>query len=1126
MGSSVGREVRVITANLNGYLKRKGAVAQLIMEKVEIIGIQESHSTWAGSMKFGGYKVFESNSISETRRGVALLIRDGIFDSIKIAARHRGSEIFVTAKLDKVDFLIGSVHVHIEDRDKELLQLAAFLNERRETYKIVVGDFNTDLEEEEEKTIMDGGLLPCGKGKISQFLLDTGMVCGKFFELPWTKDSKTYDYIMVSAGLAQRLNFTQVRLDISSSDHHPVQSMLTLDNVNGYVNKYLEAKKLVAAKEDILKALPVFRDVARDWKENVEMAVEMVVGETLVTSRLIFEPKVRQNGFWFTGEMEEKLLEIHKLKIACRGGGNMEFKKLLNVRQVELEDLWRQELDEKARDMYECLEMDRVVCPSDFWKNMNRMSGKQGSRQQVTRIVNAEGEVLYGSEAMEAVEDRLVFLIKENPEWHVQWVLDRIERSTVHFGGLLSDMEKSILWGDALKMFDVEEIHRGIAGAKNNKAPGLDGWRSELLKIVDNDEIICKGIASTFDDVISGGHVPVDWQRARIVPIPKSGNPEDVKNWRGITLLCVVYKIFAALLARRIVAVLQRNEMMASEQFGFTQGKSTVDAAGLLVEILQRRWNGKCCHCFFLDISKAYDSVHPAALRYALTTFKMPERLISVILKLYASYEVTTKNETRERITWKTANCGVRQGCTLAPLLFIMLINGLIESVAALGGIQHPVGIKVPGYKQYAVKRGGHRKRFSQIWYADDAVMFAESQSELIMMAQHTNDYLEWMGMRMNQDKSKQMRFGGCRAGDCQSEMRINQKLIEEVQKFVYLGLEVSRVHLIPRMAGHRVKATKAALRNLGIWFQKNSKISAGARLMYLNAQITSVALYGVIVWAQHKGALQEIVRLTSEWTRRICGFHACSSSGLTLLESHGTIASIEGRRRQMKWIYNTIHDENRIREQVWLHELIVNRRGNVDTWINEAIEWGREELGIDILTIGGAQLIDEKVEEYVVKTWSKSCGSERNVQRYMTLYYKDMLWQSKQLMKLQKYEVGRQTLMQFRIGDFWSSKMIRLTEGGKELSDADTLRECLFCRMGDETIRHCLIECREWQRSRDVWFEKFTRCEPKFGKMLDEEKEMMILKGTHMDASMGYLQELMKERVVARANLVLIQGS
>ena len=227
------------TLNMNGYEKRLLAIEKMVLEDIEIITLQETHKTWVGNVKRKGYLTFESTSVSEPRRGVALLIKEGIFDEVKTAVRHLGSEIFVTAKLDKLVFLIGSVHIHFEKREYDLNALADFMCKRKEPFRLVAGDFNTDVQKEEEGELMKEGLLPKGCGIMSMFLQKTSMVCGRYTDLTWTKGDNTYDYILVSAEMSDKLQFTCVRLDVQSSDLHTAQAMMEIDVASEQVNQYI-----------------------------------------------------------------------------------------------------------------------------------------------------------------------------------------------------------------------------------------------------------------------------------------------------------------------------------------------------------------------------------------------------------------------------------------------------------------------------------------------------------------------------------------------------------------------------------------------------------------------------------------------------------------------------------------------------------------------------------------------------------------------------------------------------------------------------------------------------------------------------------------------------------------------
>src|SRR3984957_4564941 len=104
--------------------------------------------------------------------------------------------------------------------------------------------------------------------------------------------------------------------------------------------------------------------------------------------------------------------------------------------------------------------------------------------------------------------------------------------------------------------------------------------------------------------------VPKDWARGVIVPIYKEGDRENVDNYRGITLLSVVGKLYMSILNNRVSRWVEREKKIVEEQGGFREKRSTSEQIFVLKEtILGRRREKKRTFCCFLDIRKAYDTV-------------------------------------------------------------------------------------------------------------------------------------------------------------------------------------------------------------------------------------------------------------------------------------------------------------------------------------------------------------------------------------------------------------------------------------------------------------------------------------------------------------------------------------
>ena len=204
--------------------------------------------------------------------------------------------------------------------------------------------------------------------------------------------------------------------------------------------------------------------------------------------------------------------------------------------------------------------------------------------------------------------------------------------------------------------------------------------------------------------------VPSEWLKGVIFPIMKKGDKNDMRNYRGISLLSVVGKVFAVILNNRLTE--WGEGVLVEEQFGFRAGRGCRDPLFVLREVVKNRGR-KTVYACFMDIKKAYPSVWRDGLWWKLWRMGVRGRMWRVLKKWNDRRECGVVWE-GVVTDWFGMEVGVVQGCPLSPLLFSFYINDLAKEIKVKGG---------------AVKYG--EVRVAVLMYADDMVLLADTKDGL-----------------------------------------------------------------------------------------------------------------------------------------------------------------------------------------------------------------------------------------------------------------------------------------------------------------------------------------------------------------------------------------------------------
>ena len=294
------------------------------------------------------------------------------------------------------------------------------------------------------------------------------------------------------------------------------------------------------------------------------------------------------------------------------------------------------------------------------------------------------------------------------------------------------------------KKISKHEILTALKDMKPNKSPGSDGLTcSFYLKFFHLlGDTLCDVINLAFDN----GELSESQKLSYITLICKDDSRSDeMKCYRPISLLNIDYKIISKVISQRLGTVLPR--LIHLDQTCAVKGRSIFDNVHLLRNISDYIDQKNLSACFIsLDQEKAFDRVSWSYLYDTMKAFGFDDNFVKWIRLLYTdiSSSVIVNNFISESFSLER---GVRQGCPLSPLLYVICLEPFANKIRNLDEIK---GLKLPGSNLEA--------KFSA--YADDSLGILTTDASI-------RHYFHWVklfgrvsGSKINYDKSKGLFLG------------------------------------------------------------------------------------------------------------------------------------------------------------------------------------------------------------------------------------------------------------------------------------------------------------------------------------------------------------------------------
>ncbi|CAH1252113.1 OBSCN [Branchiostoma lanceolatum] len=473
----------------------------------------------------------------------------------------------------------------------------------------------------------------------------------------------------------------------------------------------------------------------------------------------------------------------------------------------------------------------------------------------------------------------------------------------------------------------LDELNKAIDSLSTGKAPGSDAIPPDLLKhcktvlLLPLHELLCQ--------CWKEGAVPQDMRDSKIVTLYKSkGERSDCNNYRGISLLSVVGKVYAKVVLARLQRLAER--VYPESQCGFRANRSTIDMIFSLRQLQEKcREQNMPLYIAFIDLTKAFDMVSRDGLFKILPKIGCPPKLQSLIESFHTNMKGTVLYSGNLSEPFDIRG-GVKQGCVLAPTLFGIFFALLLKQ--AFGTATEGIYLRTRSdgrlfnLNRLKAKTKVREALIRDLLFADDAGLAAHTEQGLQSLMDRFSRACNDFGLIISLKKTEVL------GQDVEAPLAITigDHELKAVNHFTYLGSTASNNLSLDKEIDKRIGKAATTLARLTTRVWENPKLSVKTKMAMYNACVLSTLLYGSETWstyakqenrlnAFHMRCMRRILGIS--WKDKVTNTEVLSRAGLptmfTLL-----------RQRRLRWLGHVRRmEDGRIPKDLLYGELISGKR-------------------------------------------------------------------------------------------------------------------------------------------------------------------------------------------------------
>ena len=266
---------------------------------------------------------------------------------------------------------------------------------------------------------------------------------------------------------------------------------------------------------------------------------------------------------------------------------------------------------------------DNVDKPEKFWKAVNSIYRCKNQTNLTNSSFNIDGKTTCDKSTIADGFNRFFTNIASNLKAKTMLLKDCI-------WAFPPKVVRKLTSRFCLKPVTRDELKHHLRKLKVKKSTGIDGIPAKLLRECANE--INDPLRFIINQCISTAMIPNEWKIAIVIPLFKSGNSSDPDNYRPISVLPVLAKVFEKLVHEQLMTYLEVNNLLSSDQFGFRKNKSPELAVTYFLDNIRLKMDdGLLTGAVFIDLSKAFDTVSHGALLNKLPSFGIDARELQLI---------------------------------------------------------------------------------------------------------------------------------------------------------------------------------------------------------------------------------------------------------------------------------------------------------------------------------------------------------------------------------------------------------------------------------------------------------------------------------------------------------------